>query len=228
MAERDELKKLPTTAAEFRREAGLLDGVQLLGEWITPWEAVWRRPALICARASFSWAYWHRSPISAGPGAGRARRHQLQHGAGAAHHARPGHGRALILGAGVAGLQAIATARRLGAVVSAFDVRPAVKEQVQSLGATFLQIEMPQKDTEDAGGYAKALSEEAHRREVELLSKAERDMDVVITTALVPGRQARAGHARRNHQRLVPHPRGPHRPRAHPQPGGSGAAGRVS
>ncbi len=98
--------------------------------------------------------------------------------------------RALILGAGVAGLQAIATARRLGAVVSAFDVRPAVKEQVQSLGATFLQIEMPQKDTEDAGGYAKALSEEAHRREVELLSKAVRDMDVVITTALVPGRQA--------------------------------------
>ena len=98
--------------------------------------------------------------------------------------------RALILGAGVAGLQAIATARRIGAVVSAFDVRPAVKEQVQSLGATFLQIEMPQQDTEDAGGYAKALSEEAHRREVELLSKAVRDMDVVITTALVPGQRA--------------------------------------
>lgn len=98
--------------------------------------------------------------------------------------------RALILGAGVAGLQAIATVRRIGAVVSAFDVRPAVREQVQSLGATFLQIEMPQQDTEDAGGYAKALSEEAHRREVELLSKAVRDMDVVITTALVPGQRA--------------------------------------
>ncbi|HZM17047.1 MAG TPA: Re/Si-specific NAD(P)(+) transhydrogenase subunit alpha [Candidatus Krumholzibacteria bacterium] len=98
--------------------------------------------------------------------------------------------RVLILGAGVAGLQAIATARRIGAVVSAFDVRPAVKEQVQSLGAQFLQIEMPQQDTEDAGGYAKALSEEAHRREVELLSKAVREMDVVITTALVPGQRA--------------------------------------
>jgi len=98
--------------------------------------------------------------------------------------------RALILGAGVAGLQAIATARRIGAVVTAFDVRPAVKEQVQSLGATFLQIEMPQQDTQDAGGYAKALSEEAHRREVELLSKAVREMDVVITTALVPGQRA--------------------------------------
>ncbi len=98
--------------------------------------------------------------------------------------------RALVLGAGVAGLQAIATVRRIGAVVSAFDVRPAVREQVQSLGATFLQIEMPQQDTEDAGGYAKALTEEAHRREVELLSKAVRDMDVVITTALVPGQRA--------------------------------------
>jgi NAD(P) transhydrogenase subunit alpha len=98
--------------------------------------------------------------------------------------------KAFILGAGVAGLQAIASARRIGAVVSAFDVRPAVKEQVQSLGATFLQIEMPEQDTEDAGGYAKALSEEAHRREVELLAKTVKDMDIVITTALVPGKKA--------------------------------------
>lgn len=98
--------------------------------------------------------------------------------------------KALVLGAGVAGLQAIATARRIGAVVSAFDVRPAVKEQVQSLGATFLQIEMPEQDTEDAGGYAKALSEEAHRREVELLAKTVKDMDIVITTALIPGQKA--------------------------------------
>jgi NAD(P) transhydrogenase subunit alpha len=98
--------------------------------------------------------------------------------------------RVFVLGAGVAGLQAIASARRLGAVVSAFDVRPAVKEQVQSLGATFVQVELAQQDTEDAGGYAKALSEEAHRREVELIGKTVREMDVVITTALVPGQRA--------------------------------------
>jgi NAD(P) transhydrogenase subunit alpha len=98
--------------------------------------------------------------------------------------------RALILGAGVAGLQAIASARRIGAVVSAFDVRPVVKEQVESLGASFLQIEMPQEDTEDAGGYAKELSEEAHRREVELIGKTVKDVDVVITTALIPGKAA--------------------------------------
>jgi NAD(P) transhydrogenase subunit alpha len=98
--------------------------------------------------------------------------------------------RVFVLGAGVAGLQAIASARRIGAVVSAFDVRPAVKEQVESLGASFLKIEMPQEDTEDAGGYAKQLSEEAHRREVELVGNTVREMDVVITTALVPGRRA--------------------------------------
>ncbi len=98
--------------------------------------------------------------------------------------------RAFVLGAGVAGLQAIASARRIGAVVSAFDVRPVVKEQVESLGASFLQIEMPEEDTEDAGGYAKELSEEAHRREVELVANAVREMDVVITTALIPGRPA--------------------------------------
>jgi NAD(P) transhydrogenase subunit alpha len=96
----------------------------------------------------------------------------------------------LILGAGVAGLQAIATARRLGAVVSAFDVRPVVKEQVESLGATFLEIELPAEDAETAGGYAKELSEEAHRREQELVARHVADSDVVVTTALIPGRPA--------------------------------------
>jgi len=95
----------------------------------------------------------------------------------------------LVIGAGVAGLQAIATARRLGAVVSAFDVRPAVKEQVESLGARFLEIELPDSG-EGEGGYAKELSEEAHRREQELLSGAVAEADVVITTALVPGKPA--------------------------------------
>jgi len=95
-----------------------------------------------------------------------------------------------ILGAGVAGLQAIATARRLGAVVSAFDVRPAVKEQVESLGAKFLAVELAEKDTQDAGGYAKALSAESHRREEELVGRALKEMDLAITTALIPGRPA--------------------------------------
>jgi H+-translocating NAD(P) transhydrogenase subunit alpha len=96
----------------------------------------------------------------------------------------------LVLGAGVAGLQAIATARRLGAVVSAFDVRAAAREQVESLGATFLAIELPEGDGEGAGGYAKELSEEAHRLEQELVMKHAADSDVVITTALIPGRPA--------------------------------------
>ncbi len=95
-----------------------------------------------------------------------------------------------VIGAGVAGLQAIATARRLGATVSAFDVRPAVKEQVQSLGASFVQVELTDRETEDAGGYAKELSEESHRREQELLAKTLRQVDVVITTALIPGKPA--------------------------------------
>jgi NAD(P) transhydrogenase subunit alpha len=95
-----------------------------------------------------------------------------------------------VIGAGVAGLQAIATARRLGAVVSAFDVRPAVKEQVQSLGARFVEVDLVDKETEDAGGYAKELSAESHRREQELLQRTLREMDIVITTALVPGKPA--------------------------------------
>src|SRR5258707_4961311 len=97
--------------------------------------------------------------------------------------------RVLVLGAGVAGLQAIATARRLGAVVEAFDTRPVVKEQVQSLGAKFLEIDLGEQG-EGTGGYAKELSEEAHRKEQELVGKHVKDADVVITTALVPGRKA--------------------------------------
>ena len=97
--------------------------------------------------------------------------------------------RVLVLGAGVAGLQAIATARRLGAIVSAFDVRPAVKEQVQSLGATFLEMAI-EEHAETAGGYAKELSEETHRKELAFLAAAVKDADVVITTAAIPGKRA--------------------------------------
>jgi len=97
--------------------------------------------------------------------------------------------KALVIGAGVAGLQAIATARRLGAVVEAFDTRPVVKEQVQSLGAKFLEIDLGEQG-EGAGGYAKELSDEAHRKEVELLAKAVKDNDIVVTTAAIPGRPA--------------------------------------
>ncbi len=96
--------------------------------------------------------------------------------------------RVLVLGAGVAGLQAIATARRLGAVVEGFDIRPAVKEQVESLGATFVGIVMEEAET--AGGYAKEVGEDVHRREQELLLKHVSNADVVITTAQVPGRRA--------------------------------------
>src|SRR5213083_3204764 len=97
--------------------------------------------------------------------------------------------KALVIGAGVAGLQAIATARRLGAVVEAFDTRPVVKEQVQSLGAKFLEIDRSESGA-GAGGYAKELSEEAHKKEVELLAKAARENDILITTAAIPGRKA--------------------------------------
>ena len=95
-----------------------------------------------------------------------------------------------VLGAGVAGLQAIATARRLGAIVSAFDVRPAVKEQVESLGATFVAPEAVSAEAETSGGYARELAEEQHKRELELIHQHIRDMDLVITTALIPGRPA--------------------------------------
>ena len=95
----------------------------------------------------------------------------------------------LVLGAGVAGLQAIATARRLGAIVSAFDVRPVVREQVESLGATFLEVELPETG-ETSGGYAQELSAETQRLQRELLAEHVAASDVVITTALVPGRAA--------------------------------------
>ncbi|HEY3940383.1 MAG TPA: Re/Si-specific NAD(P)(+) transhydrogenase subunit alpha [Bryobacteraceae bacterium] len=95
-----------------------------------------------------------------------------------------------VLGAGVAGLQAIATARRLGAVVSAYDVRPAVKEQVESVGAKFVSLDVDAKGSEDKGGYAKAFDEEFYRRQRELLTGVLREQDVVITTAAVPGRKA--------------------------------------
>jgi len=98
--------------------------------------------------------------------------------------------RVLVIGAGVAGLQAIATARRLGAQVWGYDVRPVVKEQVESLGAKFLEFDLGLTDTEDKGGYAKTLSPEASRRQQEMLAEKTKDFDVVITTALVPGRPA--------------------------------------
>ncbi|HIN49975.1 MAG TPA: Re/Si-specific NAD(P)(+) transhydrogenase subunit alpha [Gemmatimonadetes bacterium] len=97
--------------------------------------------------------------------------------------------KALILGAGVAGLQAIATARRLGAVVLAFDVRPAVKEQVESLGASFLEAD-EEVAAEGEGGYAKELSEDQHKKELDLIAGAIVDCDIVITTAQIPGRDA--------------------------------------
>jgi H+-translocating NAD(P) transhydrogenase subunit alpha len=97
--------------------------------------------------------------------------------------------RVLVLGAGVAGLQAIATARRLGALVSAFDVRPAVKEQVESVGAKFLQLEIGEQ-AEGAGGYAKQLSEDAHRRELAFIAQHAKEADIVITTAAIPGKRA--------------------------------------
>ena len=98
--------------------------------------------------------------------------------------------RVLIIGCGVAGLQAIATARRLGAVVSAYDLRPAVKEQVQSLGGRFVELPIEAKDAQDARGYARAQDEEFYRKQRELLGKVVAESDVVITTAVVPGKTA--------------------------------------
>ena len=98
--------------------------------------------------------------------------------------------RVFIIGAGVAGLQAIGTAKRLGAVVEAYDTRPAVKEQVESLGARFAELAVETKDAEDKGGYAKAQSEEFYRKQQELMSRYVAAADVVIPTALVPGQRA--------------------------------------
>jgi len=98
--------------------------------------------------------------------------------------------RVLILGCGVAGLQAIATARRLGAVVSAYDLRPAVKEQVHSLGARFVELPIEAKDAQDARGYATAQGEDFYRRQRELLGKVIAESDVVITAAVIPGKKS--------------------------------------
>jgi H+-translocating NAD(P) transhydrogenase subunit alpha len=98
--------------------------------------------------------------------------------------------RVLVIGAGVAGLQAIATCRRLGAVVEAYDVRPAVKEQVESLGAKFVELPLETGDAEDRGGYAKALDEDFYRRQQEMMARVVAGSDAVITTALVPGVKA--------------------------------------
>lgn len=95
-----------------------------------------------------------------------------------------------IVGAGVAGLQAIATAKRLGAVVYSYDVRPAVKEQVESLGAKFVEMELETGAAEDKGGYAKAMGEEFYRKQREMMTRVVAENDVVITTAAIPGKKA--------------------------------------
>ncbi|HTO48964.1 MAG TPA: Re/Si-specific NAD(P)(+) transhydrogenase subunit alpha [Burkholderiales bacterium] len=101
--------------------------------------------------------------------------------------------RVLVLGAGVAGLQAIATAKRLGAVIEAFDVRPAVKEQVESLGAKFVEVPVSdeeKKQAETAGGYAREMSEDYKRRQAALIDERAKAADIIVTTALIPGRPA--------------------------------------
>jgi len=98
--------------------------------------------------------------------------------------------RVLVIGAGVAGLQAIATCRRLGAIVEAFDVRPAVKEQIESLGGKFVGMSLLSEEAEDAGGYAKEVSGDTHAREIEFIGTRLANVDCVITTALIPGKRA--------------------------------------
>jgi NAD(P) transhydrogenase subunit alpha len=101
--------------------------------------------------------------------------------------------RVLVLGAGVAGLQAVATAKRLGAVIEAFDVRPDVKDQVESLGARFVEVELPpdeRKAQESAGGYAREMSDDYRRRQAALIAERAAAADIIITTALIPGRPA--------------------------------------
>jgi NAD(P) transhydrogenase subunit alpha len=98
--------------------------------------------------------------------------------------------RVFVIGCGVAGLQAIATARRLGAVISAYDLRPAAKEQVQSLGGRFVELPIEAKDAQDARGYARAQDEDFYRRQRELLGKVVQESDVVIATAVIPGKKA--------------------------------------
>jgi H+-translocating NAD(P) transhydrogenase subunit alpha len=109
----------------------------------------------------------------------------LMTAAGTVHPAR-----AFVIGAGVAGLQAIATARRLGAVVEAYDVRPAVKEQVMSLGAKFVELPLETAGAQDAGGYAKELGEDFYRRQREMMARVVEASDLIIATAAVPGKKA--------------------------------------
>jgi NAD(P) transhydrogenase subunit alpha len=98
--------------------------------------------------------------------------------------------RVLVVGAGVAGLQAIATCNRLGAIVSAYDIRPAVKEQVKSLGAKFVELELETEQAEGEGGYAKQMDEDFYRKQQQLMSKVVAENDAVITTAAIPGKKA--------------------------------------
>ena len=98
--------------------------------------------------------------------------------------------RVFVIGAGVAGLQAIATARRLGAVISAYDLRPAAKEQVQSLGGRFVELPIEAQDAQDARGYARAQGEDFYRRQRELLGQVVQESDVVITAAVIPGKKS--------------------------------------
>ena len=99
-------------------------------------------------------------------------------------------GRVFVIGAGVAGLQALATAKRLGAVTSAYDMRPAAKEQVQSLGGRFVELPIEAKDAQDAGGYARAQDESFYNKQRELLSRVVAESDVVITAAVIPGKKS--------------------------------------
>jgi NAD(P) transhydrogenase subunit alpha len=98
--------------------------------------------------------------------------------------------RVFVIGAGVAGLQAIATARRLGAVVEAYDVRPATREQIQSLGAKYVELPLDAKDAQDAGGYARTMDEEFYRQQRETMARVVSASDVVISTAAIPGQKA--------------------------------------
>jgi len=98
--------------------------------------------------------------------------------------------RVFVIGAGVAGLQAIASSKRLGAVVQAYDVRPAVKEQIQSLGAKFVELPVEAGNAEDKGGYARELGEDFYRKQRELMARVVAESDVVITTAMIPGKKA--------------------------------------
>jgi len=112
--------------------------------------------------------------------------------------------RVFVIGAGVAGLQAISTARRLGAVASAYDMRPAAKEQVQSLGGRFVELPIEAKDAQDAGGYGKAQDESFYQRQRELLGNTVAESDVVITAAVIPGKKSPVLVTREMVQRMAP------------------------